>query len=306
MANPGAPFSLIGLSPAPFMIALGATLGQGFFVWSQRRVAENKASIFSLEVLDSGEERAALYSLLVIGALGPAINFLIPLYIQIVQDRSSLFTAVAVVPYTLAIATAAVMVVRLYGWLSPRGIGVCSFILVAAGLALLSLTIWGEWSTPVVVLGLVLTGVGEGALLALLFNVLVAASPRRLAGDVGALRGVANNLSTGLGTAFASVVAVGLLSLMVVTGLNRSTIPDSLKRQVDLDNINFVTNTHLKEVLAKTTATPEQVEEAVAINKEARLRSLKASFMILAGISLLAIFPATGLPKKIEDEDRAG
>jgi MFS family permease len=147
----------------------------------------------------------------------------------------------------------------------------------------------------------VLAGLGEGALLTLMFNVLVAASPRELAGDVGALRGVANNLSTALGTAFASVVAVGLLSVIVTSSLNRSAIPDSLKTQVNLDNINFVTNTHLKDVLARTTATQQQVDEAVAINQEARLRSLRASFLILAGIALLAVFPASRLPKSIPD-----
>jgi len=301
LAKPAAPFSLVGLSPAPFMVVLGIVLAQAFFVWSRRRAAQGRTPLLSLEVLDSAYERAALVSLLIIGALGPAINFLIPLYIQVVQGRSTLFTAVAVVPYTLAIAGSAIFVVRTYDHLTPRQIAVASFVLFAGALVLLAFTIRNEWVTPVVVLGLVLAGLGEGALLTLMFNVLVAASPRELAGDVGALRGVANNLSTALGTAFASVVAVSLLGLIVTTNLNRSSIPDSLKTQVNLDNVNFVTNAHLKDVLSRTTATTHQVEEAVAIYQEARLRALRASFLILAGIALLAIFPASRLPKSIPD-----
>src|SRR5262245_55044496 len=301
LAKPAAPFSLVGLSPAPFMVVLGIVLAQAFFVWSRRRAAQGRTPLLSLEVLDSAYERAALVSLLIIGALGPAINFLIPLYIQIVQGRSTLFTAVAVVPYTLAIAGSAILVVRTYDHLTPRQIAVASFVLFAGALVLLAFTIRNEWVTPVVVLGLVLAGLGEGALLTLMFNVLVAASPRELAGDVGALRGVANNLSTALGTAFASVVAVSLLGLIVTTSLNRSSIPDSLKTQVNLDNVNFVTNAHLKDVLSRTTATTHQVEEAFAIYQEARLRALRASFLILAGIALLAIFPASRLPKSIPD-----
>jgi hypothetical protein len=54
------------------------------------------------------------------------------------------------------------------------------------------------------------------------------------------------------------VVAVSLLGLIVTTSLQRSTIPDSLQTQVNLDHVNFVTNDHLKDVLARTTATPEQ------------------------------------------------
>jgi hypothetical protein len=55
-------------------------------------------------------------------------------------------------------------------------------------------------------------------------------------------------------------------------------------------------------VLQATSATPEQVEKAVAINENARLRALRASFLIVAGISLLAIFPAMRLPKYVPGE----
>ena len=37
----------------------------------------------------------------------------------------------------------------------------------------------------------------------------------------------------------------------------------------------------------------------VRINEEARLRALKATFLMIAGISLLAIFPALGLPNYV-------
>lgn len=297
LARPDAPISILGLSPAPVMIVIGLMLFQAFFAWSHQRVALNKKPLLALEVLDSPQERSAIIALLVIGALGPAVNFLIPLYIQIVQGRTSLFTAVAVIPYTVAIATAAILIVRSYNRLTPRQIAVVAFVLVASGLTLLAFTIRNEWSTPVVILGLIIVGLGEGSLLTLLFNVLVSASPKELAGDVGALRGVANNLSTALGTAFASVVAVGLLSLIAASSLAQSSLPSALRVQINLDNVDFVTNEQLAEVLTETTtATPDEVDQAILINIEARLRALKVSFLILAGFALLAIFPALGLP----------
>ncbi len=296
LARPSAPVSLLGLSPAPFMIILGIVLAQGFFAWSHRRAERGKTPLLALEVLDSPEERSNIVALLVIGALGPAVNFLIPLYIQIVQNQTSFFTAVAVVPYTLSIAFSAILIVRLFGRLSPRQIAVAGFITVAVGLAMLALTIRSDWGTPLVILSLIIVGLGEGALVTLLFNVMVSSSPKELAGDVGALRGVANNLSTALGTAFAGVVAVSLLSLFVASSLAQSTIPESLKVQVNLDNVNFVTNDQLETVLSETAATPDEVAEAVGINETARVRALKASFLILAGFALVAIVPAMGLP----------
>lgn len=295
-AKPAAPFTLVGLSPAPFMVILGVVLGQAFFSWSQRRVARQKTPLLALEVLGSPEERANIVALLVIGALGPAVNFLIPLYIQIVQGQSSLETAVTVIPYTLAIAASAALIVRLFGRLSPRQIATIGFTTVAIGLTLLSFTISNEWRTPVIIFSLIVVGLGEGSLLTLLFNVMVSAAPKELAGDVGALRGVANNLSTALGTAFAGVVAVGLLSTIVFSALAQSNIPASLKLQVDLDNVNFITNEQLDEVLSQTDATPAEIAEAVRINEESRLGALRASFLILAGIALLALVPSRSLP----------
>jgi hypothetical protein len=73
-------------------------------------------------------------------------------------------------------------------------------------------------------------------------------------------------------------------------------LPTEIQAQLDLDNINFVTNDRLLEVMQGTTATPEQVEEAVRINTESRLRALKIGLLIMAGVALLAIFPASRLP----------
>ena len=67
--------------------------------------------------------------------------------------------------------------------------------------------------------------------------------------------------------------------------------------QVNLDNVNFISNDQLLEVMGNTTATSDQVAEAVRINEEARLLALKDSFLILAAVALLAIIPALGLPK---------
>ena len=304
LANPDAPYNVLGLSLSPIMIVAGVILGQGFFAWSHKRAAQNKTPLLALEVLDSPQERAATFCLFIIAAVGPAINFLIPLYIQIVQGNTSLETAVAVIPYSLAIFIGAAMVVRLFDRLSPRQIGRYGFIIVAVGLVMLAYTIRNDWGTPLVILSLIVIGLGEGALLTLVFNVLVSASPKHLAGDVGALRGTTNNLATGLGTAFASVLSVTLLSLIVVNSLVKSPViePDMIQEYVDLDNIDFVSNEQLDDALEETELTPQQETAFVEINVVARLQALKISFLILASIALLAVIPAGGLPNYVPKE----
>ena len=303
LAKPDAPASVFGMSLSPIMIIIGVVLGQSFFAWAHRRQSQGKTPLLALEVLDSPQERAATFCLFIIAALGPAVNFLIPLYIQIVQGGTSLQTSVAVIPYSLAIFAATALVVRLFDRLTPRWIGRLGFIVVAAGLVLLAYTIRNDWGTPLVILSLIIVGLGEGALLTLVFNVLVSASPKELAGDVGALRGTTNNLATGLGTALAAVISVSVLSLIIVnTVVETPAIPPEIQDQLYLDNIDFVSNDQLDEVLEETDVTPAQEAAIISINELARLRALKISFLILAGVALLAIVPAGGLPDYLPGE----
>lgn len=296
-ANPGAPISIFGLSPVLPLLVLGVFVGWGFFAWSHKRVAKKQTPLLALEVIDSRTEKNAVIAFLVAGALGTAVSFLIPIYIQFVQDRTPLQTAIAIVPYTFAVAIAAITTVRLYDRVTPRQLGIICFVLIAIGSAFVGLSILNDWGTPFVIAGLVVLGLGEGTMLTLLFNVLVSESPKRLAGDVGALRGVANNVSSALGAAFASVVAVALLGTFIVSGFYQSALPPALQTEINFNQVDFVSNEQLREVLGQTSATPAQVDEVVRINEEARLRALKTTFMLLAVISLLAIFPALGLPK---------
>jgi MFS family permease len=309
-ARDEAPLTLLGLSPAPFLIVAGLLLAQAFFAWTHRRQAGDRAALVSLEVLDSPPERNAAFAMLIIAALSAAVNFLLPLWMQIVQGYTSLQTAYAAVPYTLAVFLAALFVVRLYDWRSVRVLGAAGFLAVAAGLLLLAFTAGAGWGKPAVIAGLVVFGLGEGALLTLLFNVLITASPKRLAGDVGALRGTANNLATAVGTAVAGLVSVGLLGLFLAGGLSARADAAAVPRQLGSDRADFVGNDTLRSRLEDAGTAPEAVDAAVDVNTDARRRALRGTFFFLAAVALLAVIPSLRLPPytfgeiPVPEEDR--
>src|SRR5262245_4533245 len=307
LAGPAAPVGLLGLSPAPVMIVLGTGLGQAFFTWSKKRLAAQKTPLVALEVVEKPQQRFAVCLMFIIVVLGSAVTFLIPLYMEIIQGRSSLQTALAIIPYSLAIFAAAILVLRLYDRLTLRNVARFGFAVVAAGLMLLAVVIRNDWETFMVILSLIAIGLGQGALVTVLFNVLAAASPKELAGDVGSLRGTANNLAGAVGTGSAGALLIGVLSASITMNLaDNPVIPSELKAQVILDKVTFVSNDRLLEVLERTRATPKQVAEAVRINTDVRLRTLKICFFVLAGVALLAIFPAGGLPGDVRRDVPSG
>jgi predicted MFS family arabinose efflux permease len=297
LATPNAPFNIAGASPAPVLILIGIMLGYVFLRWTHRVQQAGNTPLLALEVLDSSKERAAVYCMFAVVALEAMLNFSVPLYIQIVQGRTPIATAIAMMPFNLTVFFAAMLVVRLYDRLTPRQIGRYGFALCTIALLWLAYVVRNDWSAGPVLIGLVLFGIGQGALVTLVFNVLVTASPKELAGDVGSLRGTTQNLAAAVGTAVAGALMVGLLSAIALAAINASPkLTPELQAQVDLDSINFVSNDRLQETLARTTASPAQVTEAVRVNTESRLRALKFGLLIMAALAFLAIIPAGSLP----------
>jgi len=297
MARPNAPFDILGISPAPLLFGLGVLILSGFLAWTRKRIADGKTPLFALQVIESSKERAAVIAMFAIVAMEAALNFSVPLYIQIVQGRSAFDTAIAMMPFNLSVFFTAFLVVRLYGKFTPRQIARTAFVLSALGGYWLSFVASNNWSSLPVMLGLVTFGIGQGALVTLLFNVLVTSSPKELAADVGSLRGTTNNLAASVGTALMGALAVGLLSASVMRGVTADPIlTPELTSQLNLDSVNFLSNERLKERLNETTATPEQIAAAVELNETARLRALKIAFFVLGSIALLCILPSGRLP----------
>jgi predicted MFS family arabinose efflux permease len=297
VARPGAPFDLFGLSPAPVMIVVGAIILQVFLAWCRRVAARGGTPLLDLSVITSGQERAAVYALFTVVGLEAMLNFSVPLYIQIVQGRTPIETAIAMMPFNLTVFFTAMLVVKLYDKVAPRRIAQGGFALCVLGLLWLAWVVRNDWSAVPVMLGLITFGIGQGALVTLLFNVLVTAAPKELAGDVGSLRGTTQNLAAGVGTAVAGALLVGLLSAGIMVRIaDNPLLPPAVVTQINLDAINFVSNDRLLAIMEATGAGPAEATEAVRVNTEARLQSLKIGLLLMALFAALAILPASRLP----------
>jgi hypothetical protein len=131
----------------------------------------------------------------------------------------------------------------------------------------------------------------------------VTSAPTEFAGDVGALRGTVSNLAGAVGTAVTGALVIGILSANIQRVLvDNPTIPPELISRVDLDNVRFVSNDRLLDTMSRTTATPEQIDAALEINADARIRALKVTFLLLTALGLLAFVPAGRLPDYKPDE----
>ena len=297
-ATAAAPFALLGLSPALLAIVGGLALSRMFFAWERRRYAAQKATLISPVVISTPQERCAVMSLFLIVALGASVRYLIPLYVEVIQGANSLTAATAVLPYSLAVFVAALVVVSVQERLAPRTIARGAFVLVTAGLASLALAIRNDWGDAPVVGGLVMLGLAEGMLLTLLLNVLVSTSSVEQAEEVGSLRSTTSSLAAALGTALSTAILIGVLGASVSRDLaGNPTAWEALTTRLDLTNVHFVSNDRLVALLDDAAFDAEQIEAALQLNTSARLAALRTSLAVLAVLALFGIFPAGKLPR---------
>ncbi len=309
-ASDQAPFDIAGLSPVPFLIVIGAVLIQWFFRSTRERMDAGKPVLFSLDVLRSTRERSIVACMALMLFIGTATSFLLPLYMQVVQGLSGFRTSLSIVPYTLSIFVANTQVSRLYDKFSPAAITRVAFTFVFLALTLLAFTIRNDWSQVSVVIGLVTLGLAQGCIVALVFNKLLMSNPKELAGDVGAFRGLTHNISGSVGIALGTAMAVSLLGVIVARdAVSSPAFSPQLVQEVNFDNTNFITNDQLAVILAEKGATPDEVDAAVTIYEDARLRALRNTLMFLALLALLALVPAGKMPDfrepdlTVEDEE---
>jgi hypothetical protein len=93
---------------------------------------------------------------------------------------------------------------------------------------------------------------------------------------------------------------VSLLTVNIERSLiDHPTLPHELIKQIDLNNVTFISNDHLVEGLKGIGIGQEHIMESVRINSDARLRALRLSLFFLAGLAFVVIIPAGGLPNYV-------
>lgn len=289
-ARPDAPFSPLNLSPALLGMLLGIVLIKLVLIWMRwRRVG---GCLSAMQLLNTPVQRSMLLSIFTIAAVSSGVTFLIPLYIEIVQGRSSLHTAYALVPFTVASFIGALFVSRFRTPATMRSAARWAFLCVGGGLLLLGAVVRNDWSDLSVVFSLAMVGLGEGALATLLFKALATLVPTEMSEDVEPLCSATSHFAAAVGAALAGALVIGVLSVNVNRELARDPAIDAeLRAHLDLNRVAFISNDRLQQVLEQSPLTPEHIANAVQINTEARLFALKLSFFALAGLTFIGLLP---------------
>jgi MFS family permease len=303
--KPDAPFALLGLSPALWLISLGGFVLTMFARHEAAIASRGGEPLVDLTLLGIPRMRAGLIVQACQAFIIQASFFVLPLYLQTVLGFDALQTGKTILPLSLALFVFALGGATLAGRYAPKRI-------VEAGLAALLI---GE----VVVLsfispdlrgfgfgvGMALLGSGLGLMASQVGNVIMSSVEPSRGGEAGGLQGTSLNLGASMGVALVGSIVIAMLAGGFADGVMASaSLPDEVKTQAATSaesSANFVSAEEVRTAATEAGLPQEQIDELVTTYTRAQLDALQAGFAFLAVFALLALAWVRRLPTAPSD-----
>jgi MFS family permease len=292
----------LGLSPSLWFVLGGVVLIRLFFAWERHVARGEHEPLVDTTLLQNPQLVGGLTMFFFQFMIQAGLFFTVPLYLSVALGLSALDTGIRLLPLSVTLLLAAVMIPKYRPNASPRTVVSWGLSALLAGIVALVLALEVGAGAEVVTVPLLLAGLGVGALASQLGAVTVSAVPDEVTGEVGGLQNTMTNLGASLGTALAGSILIGGLTASFIQGIQENpAIPQDLSSAaaVELaDGVPFVSDADLENALADAGVAPDQIDAVVETNTSARITGLRVSLAVLSLVALLALFLTRMLPTR--------
>lgn len=290
----------LGISLVAYLLVAGALLLRWFYRRQLAIEAANGEPLLRVSMLTVKSLRSGLSVLLSQYLITAAVFFVIPIYLQTVLGLNALDTGLRIFPLSIALIIFSAIGSRLSRQYSPRQIvRLGQYMLIAGSLFLLA-AIDVQLQAFNFGLAMFVIGGGLGLLAAQLSNINISSAPEKQANEVGGLQGTAQNLGSALGTALIGSILIGSLTGGVISSVNDSTLPASIKSQINM-NLKSAEIIPASEVVTLATsqgALPSDAQELSDIYLDSQLEGLKQSIFFLFIISMASLLLSSNIPRE--------
>ncbi|MET9724850.1 MFS transporter [Streptomyces zaomyceticus] len=298
--KPDAP-AWIGVSMTVWLMMAGLLLVYLFLRWEARLVRQGREPLVHPALLHNRQLTGGLTMFFFQYLVQMGVFFVVPLYLSVALGLSALQTGARILPLSLTLLAAAVLIPRFLPDVSPRRVVRLGVVALLAGAVTLMAALDAEAGAEIVTVPLLLIGFGMGALASQLGSVTVSAVPDRESAEVGGIQNAVTNLGASIGTALAGSLMIAALTSSFLGAVERNeAIPAEVKSQavVELQSgVPFLSDAQLTTALEDAGTSPEVADAALEANEAARLDGLRAALAILAGASVVALFFTHRIPR---------
>lgn len=297
--KPDAP-SWLGVSPVVWLMLAGLFLIWFFLRWEARLVGRGREPLVNPALLENKQLTGGLTMFFFQYLVQMGVFFVVPLYLSVALGLSALRTGACILPLSLTLLAAAILIPRLLPDVSPRRVVRLGILAMLAGAVVLMAALDADAGAEAVMVPLLLIGLGMGALASQLGSVTVSAVPDEQSAEVGGVQNSVTNLGASIGTALAGSILIATLSTSFLTSVEQNpAVPSAVKDRASTQlrgGAPFLSDTQLRTALDDAGASAAVTDAALDANAEARLDGLRAALAILALSALLALFFTHRIP----------
>ncbi len=200
-----------GLSPVWLFLAAGSVVLAAFFLHIRARERAGRAPLLSTKLFHNRVSNLGLVTQNVQWLIMQGSFFVVSVFLQEVRGFSAIQTGLVLTPATAGILVSSSVSGRLAKRYPQRTLIWAGFVTTTVGMTLLLLLARATSSIWTFVPGLLLMGLGVGAMLTSSVNVVQSSFPEADQGEISGLSRSVSNLGSSLGTAIAGSVLVSTL-----------------------------------------------------------------------------------------------
>ncbi|MGW7723498.1 MFS transporter [Streptomyces canus] len=298
--KPDAP-SWLGISLVVWLMLAGLLLVWLFLRWEARMVKRRREPLVDPAMLHNKQLTGGLTMFFFQYLVQMGVFFVVPLYLSVALGLSALKTGARLLPLSLTLLAAAILIPRYLPDVSPRRVVRLGVLALLAGAVVLMAALDADAGAEIVTIPLLLIGLGMGALASQLGSVTVSAVPEAESAEVGGVQNSVTNLGASIGTALAGSILIAAMTSSFLTSVEQNPeIPAEVKSQatVELESgVPFLSDAQLESALDDAGTSKTVTEAALDANEKARIDGLRAALAILAFAALLAMFFTSRIPK---------
>jgi MFS family permease len=204
-----------GTNTVLFVVFLVFGLGLliGFLFYIRARERQGKEALLSTRLFRNRTCNLALVTQNIQWLLLLGVSFTVSVFLQEVRGYSAIGTGVVFTAATLGVLVSSFAAQRLAKKFSQRTLIVAGFLVTLAGIGLLLGFVHSSSRVVAFVPGLLLIGLGLGAMLTPSVNVVQSSFPEALQGEISGLSRSVSNLGSTFGTAIAGTILVSVVAL---------------------------------------------------------------------------------------------
>ncbi|RST13361.1 MFS transporter [Streptomyces sp. WAC05950] len=289
-----------GVSLTVWLMLLGILLVWLFLRWEHRLVKRGREPLVDPAMLENRQLTGGLTMFFFQYLVMMGVFFVVPLYLSVALGLSALATGARLLPLSVTLLAAAVLIPRYLPDVSPRRVVRLGTLALLVGAVILMAALDADAGAEVVTVPLLLIGLGMGALASQLGAVTVSAVPQAQSAEVGGVQNAVTNLGSSIGTALAGSIMIASLTSSFLTSVQANpAVPSTVKSQATVQLASgapFLSDAQLESALAEAGVSPEVTDAALEANEEARLDGLRAALSVLSFAALLALFFTQRIP----------